>query len=423
MDLDAHDELISRIGPDDFGQLLLHIFAGGLCDSRDAAYELISNTMSAAREIQRNRAGLAGWEDRVHAEIDYLIQQECLVESRVITPTLFGISVAGTGLKPATVNWFLRELFNRATYFRSLLPNGTIAGDEDALTFILAHAALTCPEYDLTGGRRTRYLHWRLDHGLAQNPWARRLSSRLFTQPWIANRAAANGALVLTAWAEGRVRTQIERLVAGVRLGTVQNMARDAAWILSGIADVIGRITAPSLDPEVLPTALRGDAEELASLRGLARTIKRQAIRLGTGLPADVLWMTALNQVGPRARLTRSEVIALREAGMITPLELMRGDQEADSARQTALASVGTQGRDASSRIRDAARIWKLREREHCQRIHERRTAALDGGDLVRRLYLTRGGALEDVLDEAFDRIEVNLTKLDDGRAPDAPIS
>jgi helicase len=421
MDLERQDELVSRIGPNDFGQLLLHIFAGKLCDNRDAAYEIISNTLSASREVERNRAGLAGWKDRVNAEIDSLIQQECLIEGRNLTPTLFGISVARTGLKPTTANWFLAELFDRAAYLRTLLPNFAGGGDEDALAFVLAQAALTSPEYNLTGGRRTRFLHWRLDHGLAPNPWARRLSQNLFTQPWTADGAAANAALLLTAFASGQSRSDIERLVNGVRLGTIQNMGRDVGWILTGVAEIIARIAAPSLDEEVLPNAIRGDSARLASLRALSRTIKRQAARFGLGLSADVLWMSGLDQAGPRPRLTRSEIIALRTAGLTKPLDLMRGDEQANAARRVALATVGTADGGASARLREAARSWKRKDRQHCLRLHERRTATLDGGDIVRRLYATRGTPLEGVLEEMFERIGTPLVRLDTGEVPGRP--
>jgi helicase len=422
MDLDAQDELVSRIGPDDFGQLLLHIFAGGLCDCREAAFQLVANTLSAWRERERNRGGLAGWKDRIVAEIDSLIHQECLVEGRTLTATMFGVSVARTGLKPATARWFLERLFSKSETLCTLVADGQGNGDEDGLSFILCHAALTCPEYDRTGGRQTRFLHWRIDqNGLAPNAWARTYDANLFTRPWTAIPAAANGALLLTAWASGRSRIETEALVNGVRLGVIQNLARDVSWILTGAAEIIGRITAPSLAEEVLPDVIRGDVSALAGLRRLARTLRRQAIRIAFGLPADVMWMAGLEQEGPRARLTRSEIIALRGAGVVTPLDLMRGDEQADQARRTALSTVGTGDAGASSRLRAAARSWKVKERHHCQKLHERRTSEIDGGDLVRRLYSAKGTGLEAVLEEAFHRLGNPLTRLDTGRVPGRP--
>lgn len=421
MDLEAQDELISRIGPGDFGQLLLHIFAGGLCDSRDAAYEIIAGTLSASRELDRNRAGLAGWRERVDAEIDELVEQECLLEGRRLVPTLFGVCVAKTGLKPATANWFLSELFQRSEYLRTLLPSASRPGDEEALAFILSHAAATSPEYDFSAGRPSRFFHWRLRNQLAPNPSARQLADVLFSQPWNASVEGANAALLTSAWASGRPRADIERLVPNVRLGTITNQARDISWILIGISEIIGRVTAPSLDESVLPTALQGDVEKLASLRLLARPIRRQAQRIGTGLGSEVVWMSGLELVGLRPRLTRSEIVALQQAGLTTPMLLMRGDAAADEARQAALASVGTSDRGASSRLREAAKSWRVKDRVHCKRLHERRTAAVDGGDLVNRLYTVRGTDLEAVLVEAFEKVGHPLTVIDDGTHPGRP--
>jgi helicase len=423
MDLEVQDELVSRIGPADFGQLVLHIFAGGLCDNREAAYGILSNTFSASRELERNRAGLAGWEDRINAEIDSLIQQECLVQGGTLRPTLFGIAVANTGLKPATVNWFLREVFNRSEFLKTLLPSNGSPGDEDALAFILAHAAMASPEFSLTGGRQTRFLHWRLDRdqALAPNPMARRLSPDLFVQPWTANVAAANGALLVGAWAAGKDRSEIERLMRQVRLGIVQSTARDISWILTGVAEVIGRITAPSLDEEVLPAAIRGDEDRLRGLRALSRTIRRHAVRIGLGLSADVVWMNSIEQAGNRPRLTRAEIISLRAAGLTTPLSLMRGDPDAVAARRDALAAVGTVDGGAAARLRDAVRAWKEQERAHCRRLHERRAVAVDAVALVRRLYEDRREVLEASLEEAFLQLGIPFTKLDDGMHPGRP--
>jgi helicase len=83
--------------------------------------------------------------------------------------------------------------------------------------------------------------------------------------------------------------------------------------------------------------------------------------------------------------------------------------------------TVGTIDGGASARLRDATRSWTLRERAHCRRLHERRTANINGGDLVRRLYTIRGTPLEDVVAEAFDRMGLPFTKLDDGSHPGRP--
>jgi helicase len=415
MELDAQDELVSRIAPGDFNRLLLHIFSGKLCDRRTDAYDILAQTLSASREIKRNRAGLKGWNERLNAEVDALIAQECLVEANgTITPTLYGVAVARTGLKPLTASWLISQIFADPNYFRSHLPNADSVGSEDDLAFILAHAALTSPEFGAEGGRQTRYMHWRLgNQGLVRNPWAARLGDRLFVRPWHANPSAANGALLLASWASGQPRPTVDGLVAGVRLGTIQTLARDASWVISGISEIIRRITAPSLDEHAIPTPLRGDRERLAAMRLLSRGLARQALRIGQGLPADVLWMSGIEQAGSRSRLTRTEILSLRALGITTPLQLMRGDEEADKERRRALADANTKDGGASARLRDATKAWKVKHREHSRKIQERRTKLFDSGALVRDLYTLRGDKLETALEQAFGSFKFGFKKLD----------
>jgi helicase len=418
----AHDDLTSRIQPDDFGQLVLHIFAGKLCGSRDAAYELLAGTFSAARELDRNRAGLFGWRDRVNAAIDELIAAECLIEGRHISATMLGSAIARTGLKPQTVTWMLTELFDKSEVLQALPSQGDQGMDEDSLSFVLAQAALSSPEFDWTGGRPTRILPWRLDEGgLVDNPPARALNEFLLAPPWTANPLAANGALLLNGWIMGHQREQVEGLVPGVRWGNVHTMGRDVAWILAGLADVVQALTAPNLAQEVLPLHLRGSGPRLVALRRLARTIRRQSTRFMCGLPPEVLWLTSVEQAGPRKRLSRREILALRAAELVRPLDLMRGDPEATSARAEALREAGVTDGGAASRLRDAVRTWKGKSRAFFRRLHERITKDLDGGALVRRMYEARGHELERVLEEAFTAAGLRFSRLDDGGRPGSP--
>lgn len=422
MNFAANDDLTSRIQPDDFGQLVLHIFAGRLCSSREAAYELLIGTYSAARELNSNRAGLAGWHVKVDQVIDELVAAECLVEAREISVTMLGAATARTGLKPATVLLLLRELFDKVELLTSLSNGEGSALNEDSLSFVLAHAALTSPEFDYTGGRPTRYLPWRLDDsGLIENPVARQLEPTLLSQPWTANPSAANGALLLAGWVTGSPRSNIERLVPGIRLGKVQAMGRDAAWILAGIADVIQTLTVPHLAPEVLPSGLQNDQDKTKLLRRLARTIRRQSSRFVSGLPPEVVWLTRVEQPGPHKRLSRKEILALRAVGLTQPRELMSGDPAAASARAEALRDAGVKDGSAQSKLRDAVRSWKAKWREFLRKAHERQSKEIDGGDLARRLYDARGHELESVLEEAFGLIDVSLVRLDDGSRPGSP--
>ena len=98
MDLGSHDELGNGITPEDFGTLTLQLYAGKLCSNRNDAFAIISSTLSAARESERNTRGIAHWEADLNAQIDRLVHTGCLIESRGgVGVTAFGLSVARSG--------------------------------------------------------------------------------------------------------------------------------------------------------------------------------------------------------------------------------------------------------------------------------------------------------------------------------------
>lgn len=413
MDLSAQDELGTGIAPEDFGPLTLQLFAGKLCSSRGEAFEILASTLSAAREVERNRSGIAHWKAKLNGQIDRLTRAGCLIESRAgISVTAYGISIARSGLKPETANYFIEGLVRNAVALASMLPSADSLGREDDLLFVVAHAALTCPEFTVEGGKTSRQIHWKIDrNGAVPNSYAARLDGILWERPWTANPAAANGALVVASWAAGQSRTEIERLIRGVRLGTVEALTRDVAWILTGVSEVISDATSPALASESKPALLQGDSVEIAATRRLARALRRQAARIAAGLPSDVLWMTSLELRGRQRRLSRPQILSLRHQGLCRPYDLMDGTPDADQRRRAALST----GLDTSvaNQVRDAARRWKVSEREYFRNVHVRRARKVDAEPVISSLYVSRGDNLEAAFEAAMALIVVACERLD----------
>lgn len=409
MSLNSEGDLGNGINPSDFETLTLQLFAGRLCRSREDAFQLVASTLTASREVNRNRAGISHWRQDLNDNIDQLIANGCLIEtSSEVVITTFGIAVARSGLKPDTAIFFLEGLAKSAAMLVSKLSDDNATSEDDIL-FILCHAALRCPEFVRHTGKPSRFVNWRIGHnGTVANDYGRRLSDELFDGPWNADASAANGALLLAQWAAGRPRETIDRTIQGVRLGTVQATARDVAWVLSGVAEVIQNVTSPMLAEESRPPQLRGDGVTNSYVRQLARSIRRQATRIGVGLPTDVLWMTELDLQGRRRRLTRKQIIALRSQLIIRPIDLMDGGAANDEKRRLALGS-----NSAANLARNAAVEWKRSNRDHCKAIHLRRATPLNLTDMVFALYEFRGQDLETAFERALSNVAIQWEKLD----------
>lgn len=413
MDFAEQDTLGSGITPEQFGPLVLQILAGKLCNTRAGSFDLLASTLSASREISRNASGVTHWQPRLNQQIDRLIGLGCVIEAgEWLSVTALGEAVARSGLKPETAIYFITGLAQLAPALISLLPQaGAAASGEDDLAFILAHGALASPEYGTTGGTATRRIPWRVPlPNLVTNPYAQRLAPMLLFQPWAGNVGAANGALLLADWAAGAERQAIEARVDGVRMGSVETMARDAAWILTGIAEIIFTVTAPALADEVRPAALRLP-ETRAAVRQLARTIRRQAARISAGLPSDILWTMSLDlQERPR-RLSRRHMLSLRANGLSRSIDLMDGSPPADHARRTALDAVSNP--NLANRVRDAAKRWKIEDRDYAKRHHLRRAEAVNGMAIFDGFYAARNHAFEDAFAALLDHLAISYERLD----------
>lgn len=421
-DLSREERLGKGISPNDFGSLVLQLFAGKLCESREEAFELLAGTLSALREAAAGRGNVDHWRKHVDHQVDRLIDSHCLIEvgdRLVLTP--FGAAVARSGLKPETILFFMVGLASGYENLRTLLPDPSGSTTDDDLLFVLSHAALVSPEFDKTGAPAQRDINWRFSNNNTpvQNGQARRLDAFLFERPWVANPAAANASVVLSRWAAGAPRTELEGMIAKVRLGLIQAVARDVSWLLSAVGEVIHSVTSPAIAPEAKPPILRGSGDAIDFVRQAARIMQRLAARVSSGLPAIALWMLELELKGPNRRLTRSQILSLLSVGIERPHQLMDGSAEVDARRLQALPAVG--GSSPANLARAAARSWKIDERMYFRTKHLKKADELSNRALVSACYDTKGKDLEVAIREMLSDVGIAFHELDDGKHPGFP--
>ncbi|EEB72702.1 ATP-dependent DNA helicase 1, putative [Ruegeria sp. R11] len=421
MDFSKMETLGVGITPSDFSSLVIQLFAGGLCSTRQEAFALMASTLSASREAERGFGNVEHWRSHLDEQVHRLIATHCLIETgERLVVTEFGKAVAKSGLKPETAEHFLRYLSHYGEHISNLLPTPEQEGQDDELLFIFTHGSFLSPEYTLVGGPRTRHLSWRFDsHGPVTNLQAERLEGLLFERPWVANPGAANGARALSEWASGADRKILEQILPGVRLGLIENTARDVSWLLSAVSQVISSSSSPTLADAARHPLLGSTNPNLPYIRKFARVLRRYAVRVAYGLPSECHWLKELELRGPARRLTRKQIVNIHQHGLARPHLLMDGSQEYDALREAALPRVG--GVRYSNLVRDAARNWKVDQRRHFRGRHERKAVRYGCEGLVTDLYEAKGKALETALIAAFADIGIKCSLLDDGTKPAWP--
>ncbi|MBU2888245.1 DEAD/DEAH box helicase [Celeribacter halophilus] len=415
IDFSKKETLGNGITPDDFGSLVIQLFAGGLCSTRQEAFALMASTLSASREAERGNGSVEHWRPHLDQQIDRLIETHCLIEANQrLVVTEYGQAVAKSGLKPETAAHFLNYLSQFGERISELLPTPEREGCDDDLLFIFTHGSLLSPEYNLTGGPRTRHISWRFgSDGPVSNPQAESLEDILFERPWVANPSAANGARALAAWASGADRETLEQILPGVRLGLIENTARDVSWLLSAVAQVIATSSASRLADAARHPLLASTNPNLAQIRKFSRVLRRYAVRIAYGLPSECYWLKELELKGPSKRLTRKQIIKLHEQGLSKPHLLMDGSQKYDELRAAALPKVG--GANYPNLVRDAAKNWKIDQRRHFRNRHEKKAVRHGREGLVSNLYDARGKDLEAAIIAILADIGIECTVLDDG--------
>lgn len=421
MDFGKQASLGVGITPDDFGSLVIQLFAGGLCATRKEAFDLLASTLSAQREAEKGNGTVEHWRPHLEAQIERLIATHCLFDvGDKLSITEFGRAVARVGLKPETAEFFLDYLSKYSPQLVSLLPTPQNEGSDDDLLFVFSHGCLLSPEFGYTGGAPSRFIHWRFGNtGPVANPKAEQLKELLFERPWVANPQAANGARVVSEWASGAPRNILEEIVPNVRMGTIQSTARDVSWVLYAISQVISSASSPNLADEAKHPFLRTTNPNLQFIRSFARVLSRYSMRIAFGLPSECHWLRDLELNAPTKRLSRRQIVDLHQHGLSRPHKLMDGSPKYDALRQAAVPRAN--GVNYPNLVRDAAKNWKVDQRRHYRRRHSSK-AKIHGCDgQIADVYDKKGKELETAVSTLLQDITIVCSILDDGTKPGWP--
>ena len=121
--------------------------------------------------------------------------------------------------------------------------------------------------------------------------------------------------------------------------------------------------------------------------------------------------MNGIDLPGRPRRLSRTQILSLRDHGFTRPNELMSGAEDVEKRRRRALdADLDP---ELSNQVRDAAKRWKVADRNHCYNFHLKRGTRVSGEDIVNNLYKKRGDDFEATFQQTMDFLAIQCEKLD----------
>jgi helicase len=422
LDLGSLPPLESRIGPARFDQLVLQLVASGLCKSRPEVDALVKSTLSGLREEDRNTAAFSTWSSRLGESIDYLKQGSLLIETNsgrlAVTP--FGKAVAYSGLLPETGVALMRHLVNQADTLPSYLPGSQRTANPDKLAFLVTSACFSSPEFR-NGQRetRTRHLPYQLDEPYLIDADAYR--AELMEPVWQADLAPINAAKITVDWINGAELRDIENSLEALRAGSLRDMFRNVCWVLSGVASILEATTDARTPSALRPPYLAVSNSQLTNLRKLPRYLRRLSLRVAEGLPEDVLWMTWLNSREAAFRLTRGEILGLRNRDFTSLDQLMLGTADADQVRFAVFDAIKPSPHAKANWLRDASRQWKQEQRRRTAERHSTRAKHCPNSQHVETYYASRGTAFEAAFESAMQLLNIKFQRLDDKTVTGAP--
>lgn len=322
-----------------------------------------------------------------------------------VTPV--GRRVATSGIRPITAHFLLDFSAQRASGLASLIsmrsqPSQPADQRED-LEFILLFSALTSPEYAARheGGRR--FIPYQI---IAQSDSTRadRLQEHLPIRPWDREAPAAMAAELACDWMAGTSLRELERRFQDLRSGALHGLFRDIAQILYGWAEVLYAASAPSLPTAHRAAALPGPESMRDALRALLTIIRATAVRIEAGLPEEILWTSQVRSVDGRKVLPRPVAIALANAAMVRPEDLL--DRGRTNDLVALLRPVFGAANEVLALVRQVAERYRATRTEVAKARQLRRLPA-DSRALWEQLYANTGVAFENSLDEALHMVGI----------------
>lgn len=423
LNLSELPSLEPRVATERFNQLALQLVASGLCASRKEVQALVVTTFSALREQDNNPTAFSQWPEKLHASIEELISERLILESTSgqLSATSVGKAIGYSGLLPETGIFLLNYVVNKLDRLISFLPTAKDSGDIARLSFLLFSACLACPEFRPYNGKQpTRFLPYPLDSSILFDADVYR--DDLIEPVWHADVMPVNGAKLCCDWMNGEEIRQLELSLPNLSAGMLRDMYRNLVWVLQGLASIVKAASEDTqMPPAGRPKILGGKAASLERLAKLPRIMQRLSFRVSEGLPDDVLWITTLNTPGSEYRLTRSEILALREKCFTSPEKLMLGSKEADEARRKVFEKVKPSPQVKANWLRDACRNWKLNQRKRAAERQMKRARKCAQVGLIKEFYDATGSDFEEVFQNILSLLNIKFEKLDDKAKTGAP--
>jgi len=404
------DRLKSRINPERFDHLVLNLIGAGIATNERTLALFLGDTLSAARERDRNARLDEAWA-RALKDCLTRLQGWGFINGQ-LRLTDIGRRVSTSGLQPAAAHYLVEYLGRNIENLTKLeaAPERDDANSKvtEDLEFALSFACLTSPDFDYKLGGRRRF-PFQID-GRRASDRGTRLTQVLAVQPWHERAPQANAADLACEWIQGVPLQDLEDYFMDLRSGVLRGVFDDVAQMLNGWAEIAMAATAPSLPahehlsylPELTP-------ESRDKIRILAAAMRNTARRLCEGLPDDAMWMTQLEEEGRRL-LRRSEVTSLHAQTIRSPSDLL--DPGRTNILVQALRAVVGNVHNVVDRIRKALGNRRVKETKRLRESQIKR-AGEAWRDLIDRLYDSQGVPFENALGEAFERLGVNVVERD----------
>jgi len=421
LELDTLSPIVCRIGSSAFDQLSLQLVASGLCHSRDDVIKLICSSFSGNREKERRFSKFQSWPSFVNDAINSLITNCMLAEMRggrlVVTPV--GKSVAHSGFKVKSAAILIEYFAEKGSVLAELLRYPIDDDKINRFAYLIFSASFSTPEFYASGGSQpSRFLPWPLqDQIYDASPYA----DDLLEPNWFLNFISINSAQLALDWINGAKLIELEKVHSALRAGMLLDMYRNLGWALQGMSSIISAASDSRIPDSLRPLKLRGQKDLLTSLRKLPRAITRLNLRVSSGLPDDTLWMNGLNQTGEAYRLSREDILGLRDNGITKPEQLMLGTPEADEIRREVFAKATPAPMVKANWLRDRSRTWKVSERARAAERHRDRARRCREVNLVDEFYSNRGKKFESVFEKILLHLEIPFTRLDNPGVVGAP--
>ena len=131
--------------------------------------------------------------------------------------------------------------------------------------------------------------------------------------------------------------------------------------------------------------------------------------------------MNALNQTGEQFRLSREDILGLRNKGYTRPEQLMLGTTDADKDRCEVFFKAKPAPILKANWLRDRSRTWKAHERMRAAERHCERAKGCREVSLINEFYLSRGDEFEAVFEKILAHPGVSFERLDDSSKTGAP--